>query len=738
MKREHSNRLLSWVLGLGGIVLIIILLNAGEARAWDNPSNIAIYLEDGESEHQYLLDYEDDTSYVNLSLVNYLPRDTQDRVLLICSETFVDVGMEDRWDLDFVNPVGGYDNAFYVDEHGQEYYKYMVAGDGTPTRVELAIDHRYLEPFNNHDQVRYSIRGVDYEAWLEPSNPTQREQFLEYVVDEGGWRNVSYLLEDGYVPEPDYEREVQLSMRVILTPPQPILFVDEYITALAGQSYNLSVMVRGHLPKDFIVVTAEMDHESAPYWDIVAENYILGSKIALDRDDTTTFFLRITPDINHSRVAGDRSYELKLRAESMQNPGGSHVLKVEVYVPIRYDPTITVSGSGSKPASVNGSTTAFRFMLANRGSIKDEIGITVELGERTRAGSTDDFWTKTIEPAGPFILPAGETLTIYVNLSPALDNEKIAAGLYPVLVNASSQRHPGLGSQALVTVEMPSLHLPDSILPVEVPSQENRGGLEQRGIFRVTNPWELENHFELDLEVVDDSGAVVANPAQSADWQFNLRNAFTAASLLERSFRLAPGESLDVEFAVTPPTGTPVGNYTLRFITKGTEPVRHEYSSSNTFTLLPPELFISPLDIAIGPASPMVGKKLVINATIHLNGSLAEPVQVKLILENEAGESYTAFRIANFSGAGEGSQDLCFEIPPTGSLLGVCTVTITLDTGDLFIEQREDNNQASAMFLIRDQPAEDLEGPDNSLSIVCSLVLLMLFLAFLSWPQAEK
>jgi len=270
------------------LLVVVLLVGSEEAESWDGVSNVGLYMKDpGDLQVRAVRAYEDDTIQFNLSLVNYEEHDLAERTVLLCVVPDVRDGDEENWDYEFLDAVWG-GLPVFTGEHPNfgvvDFYKYHVDGNGTPTNVTFEVAHDYEIPPDNHDTIDYRIYGLDYEVDDEPTVPYPNmtlpeslERFWTKIIQRDWNHNITYLLEDGEVPNTNHSNAQELRVFVVPNPLDPNIYVHPSIAVSAGSAYKLLLTVMNEgAQEDQLQFFAELVGDTKGHWDIQAEDYVFG------------------------------------------------------------------------------------------------------------------------------------------------------------------------------------------------------------------------------------------------------------------------------------------------------------------------------------------------------------------------------------------------------------------------------------------------------------------------------
>jgi len=701
-------------------------------KARKQASNIGLYMRDTDDcPTLNIRAGEDDVVTFDLRLENYNASDFVERVVLLYVVPRVNHGDEDNWEFAFLD-AENHGLPYFTGDHPvfgtTDFYKYVVKGDGTPTNVTFWFWHDYEILIDNEDDIEFLIHGLDYEAEDEPEQEEELERFLFKIIENGSCQNhnVTYLMEEGKIPNVDATNLKRLRSFICGCPGfLPWVRPDNtFIEMVADEvHHDLSVTLENEgWEDDELSLEAEVEDDTAEWWDVSAKlPYMLGNFIPLDgspcgvnRNFTVTLLISLKNPANYTKVPHG-SYKLRLTAES--NRGGFTDEKIVIINLLqRYDPQIYLdpTDTDDKLAHTNGTPTSFRFKLKNNGTLTDTISLDAEAGDMAnRAGDTNEYWTREFYPASPVTLGPGETVDVYLNITPTLDNTKIFPGKYPVFVNVTSDNNPARKDVAEVYVRMPSLYAPPDD-PVAPPFQI---GSEEVLKFTVMNLGRVEDTLALGLELRDPAGALVASLDEPGSWLFSFKNADTGAPLTESSVTLASWAEQDVHLRITPMAGTPSGDYTLHISITPGELGQDMRMLDVPLTVLPLDLWITSDDIEIIPPEVDEGEVVVIKVTVHLDGAIEPPISVEFFYKTtSSGFVYLGGVELDFGGKVNTEETVTFtwdkaNVPrATGQ-----NIRVWVDAADLVKEENETNNAASATITVREK-SDNNESSDGLIS----------------------
>ena len=701
-----------------GITLIMI---DNESKL--QKSNVAMYMADGEDNVEYAQAYEDGTVYFNLSLENYIPGDSEDRYVLLYVDEDAIQGDSARWSFKFLNPIDGEDTANFSYK-GIDYYAYLVDSDSAnPTTVQIEVNHLYNQEEDNQDRIAYTIRGFDYEANTAPPWQNNWTKFLMNMTDEL-WgnpdgdvhSNLTYLQDKPNTPsirdEEFPEEEITLNARIIANPYDPDISALDSIVITPGEVYPFTATVRNEGQQtDQIKFTAKLDHSNEGYWTIEATNYVFEDDISLVTEGSQPIYLEITAPVDFDDVpAGE--YDLILTATS-KDPRFKDIHTVNIVVPQRYDPLLTVVGEDDKNAATDGTNTTFDLRLRNDGSLDESFDMFAEVQDRTAraAGDTDDFWYKAFS-LDPVRVNADGTIEFTVNLKPELDNEKIAPGKYPVRLVATSQNNTAQYSETEIIVRMPNLYNPEAAVDSAPPSIQV--GATGSYLFTLTNNGVVEDIMSLDFTIK--VGEDIFTSTSPGDWGFEFRDAETSQTI-NAPYQVTLGttpetKSKSIYLLITPPQGTLVDDYELTIIAKSEGPVddliMNDWNGVPlVITVVLPDLFIDTADISFNNDKVKEGDSVTITATVHLDGSIGTTSVKVGFFYHTAAQGFVSIGTEDldFGGAADTTQNVEFvwasaKVPQ----LDKDNIRVVVDTNSDVLEDNEDNNAATASLTVE---AED-------------------------------
>ena len=738
----------SFLLLLALFCLAFLVLGNEGVKANREESSIAVWMYEDESDIAYADAYHNDTLYFNLSLENYDSRDNQGRYIFLNLQGVVEVGYEERWELKVMNPMEG-ENVVNFTYEGNNYYKFFVEGDGTPTKVELAIDHHYTRVEDNQDRIRFQVWGFDLDEEEDPHSGNWTH-FLEEKVDyangdTGGTCNVTYLLEDqSYVPDfgpggDEFVYEGVLNTRVIPNPLDPAIYCNDNIVVTPGEPYNLSVnLVNEGNQEDEIRITAELNSSTGAYWELESSNYDFGSRIELGSAKGKLIYLEITASPDFEDIP-EGEYDLVLTAISQTAPFCKDIHTIKVTVPKRYEPLLTVVGEDDKNAAVDGSFTTFNLRLRNDGALNESFDMFAQVQDKSAraAGKTDAYWDKMFS-LGPVRVEAGNYVAFTVNLSPELDNTKIAPGKYPIRLVATSQNNTARFSETEIIIRMPNLYNPEARLDSAPPSP-HRYNTPLNFLFTITNNGVVEDTMTLDFNIEGDDIFTAHNPG---DWLFEFRDYDTGQNL-SYPYQVTLGttpetKSRSIHLFITAQTQIPLGSYPLTIIARSEGPIPVQTTDWQGEPLMIvlgpyfPDLSISTEDIRFSENPVTEGDPVTITATVHLDGYIgSNTVTVGFYYRSAQGFTFIGERELNYGGASDTKQNISFTwekawVPNSPEN----NIRVVVDARDVVLEEDENNNDAEATLKVTEKrpppPNDEITLP---LILGAGVVLFLIFLA---------
>jgi len=755
------------------MIFTVFLLHTEEAVK--QPSNVGLYMKDGDFSSKTVKAGEDDTIEFEMELVNYNASDDKNRIVLLYILPEVAHGDADNWAYRFKDA----ENAglpYFRGDHPLfgtvDFYKYTVdANEANPTDVTFEVSHDYEKIVDNDDDSYYKILGLDYEVGTElldkkpgETDAEARQRFFFKIIENGSEQNhnVTYLLDDGDLPNTEIDNALRLRAFVTRTPFEPICEPNKFfIDLVADEIYDeLVISVRNDGSQDDnINLSAVLDHGSAESWNIRAEApFVFKTYYAAGKDGAGGYQVKIfvslddPTDIN--KVPSPGTYNLKLIVESDKG-GFTDEKTVEINLLQRYDPKINLNTSDSddKIAKTDGpptTPTTFNFRVKNNGTLTDTIALLAEVQNiGSRAGDTNDYWTKTFFPTSPLVdVAPGEIVDVMMNLTPTLNNELIPPGKYPVYVNATSTNNIARKDQAMVYIRMPSLYNPQADIVSEPIDAEIQVGTPGVYRFTVTNAGQVTDTFTLGFTVKDGDGTEVANEANLGDpaWTFLFENADTGATLENRQLTLATGASQDVLFKITPPAGAPIGDYDVEIIATSGGPAKQKATIPATFTLTLPNLWIDTEDIEIIPSPVDEGKDVTIKVTVHLDGAVNKTMKVEFHYHTAA-SGFTFIDEEDLDFGGKTGKDVTevveFVWKAKIPYAVENNIKVTIDATDVVVESDETDNEATATIKVNPIDKDEEEFPwipviGGAAVIIVVGILLLAYLGFLPFLFAWK
>jgi len=742
MNRKHLNIRMAAALLFLAVLLLVVLAIGSEGAQGRQPSTIGLYTENPDDPGTRTVKAnEDDNAVFDLVLENYDDGDTENRVVLLYALPDVLSGDEDNWAFSFGNSEGDGEVFYTYDHptHGElDYFKYLVSGNGTPTEVEFNVTHDYEGSGDNDDRVRYLVRGLDYEEEDEPVDEGERERFLDKIVGKDENNNITYLLDEGEEPNVDYTNELRLEVMVVSDPFNPRCYPErDSMDVVANTSYALGVTVRNDgQQEDELKLEAAVKNDTHGFWNISAlAPYTLGDYVELESQGEFTATLLITAPLDEDQ-APEGSYELELSCVS-KGSGYVDEASVEVDLLQRYDPLIALNSTDSADKIIDtfGAATSFRFNLTNNGTLTDTIALQAEVGDiDTRAGGTNDHWTREFYPTGPLTVAPGETVDIRMNLTPVFDNWKIPPEKYPVSVTASSTNNGSRTDETVVRIRMVDLYSPVLRFldqPADVIQANNAGTYRLSAL----NDGQVEDTFSLGLEIRDGEGNLVADLVDPGHWDVSFTDLDTGATIEARQLPpLAPGEEYVFRLGIRPPVGMHSGEYTFNVSITSRGPEREMAALEQPFSIILPDLWIGNWDIVILPDEVEEGDEVIIWATVHLVGSISTPIRVEFFYSTGS-DGFVFIGYVDLDFGGKADTEGVAEL--TWSYVVESTVKVTVDAANDVEEADENNNQATASVEVSSYYT-DISSDPACFDIIGPAILGMAFITKTGYDKRKK
>jgi len=430
-------------------------------------------------------------------------------------------------------------------------------------------------------------------------------------------------------------------------------------------------------------------------------------------------------------------YQLELRAVSETDPMFNHTTEVTIELLQRYDPLINLSSldTDDKVVYTDGNSTRFSFALTNNGTLPDTITITAEVGNMlARGGITDPHWTKEFYPSGNVVVGPNETVSLSVNLTPALDNWKIMPGTYPVHINVSSKSNGNRTNGTMVHLRMPDLHnlaLTDlTAYPVGMmPGREGMFG------FTVTNGGVVDDTMTLGFWIEDQGGTIVSSDEFPGEWDYAFEDADTGATFDFNRVTLAPGSSRHVLLKLTPPVGTSPGTYDIEITVASGGPTGETRNLTASFAVTLPDLWIESTDIEITPDDVEEDDEVKIRATVHLGGAIEVPIKVEFFYHTAAsGFVYIGEVDLDFGGKSGADVTETVELKWKARVPYAVenNIKVMMDATDVVEESDETNNEAVTTIVVVevfDPPPPPPDPPIVSYFLVSVIMVILVVLA---------
>jgi len=737
------------------LLLVLLAIHGSEtAGAERKASSIALYLQEGENSAALITGGGEDSVSIEFELTNYNESDPADRCVLISTLYMTTEGDGGNWNFSFPNAVGG--GPFYIYKYpgGGElpFYKYVVKGDGTPEPVMLEVSHLNNQfPWNASDAINLNLRGQDYSLDSEPEDDEELERFLDKYLGNSSKHNVTYLLADGKHPTTSYNHQKNYPISVVEPNLQWQLLVEETVELIPGREHRIPVTVFNHwyagLPD--VVVEAELKASSSLNHSLRAQApHEIGEVFQMGESYEELGLLVTISPVQETALA--EAYELEISSLFV----GCNLLTTTVHVTIlnTHGLYLNVSGPEELIAGVDGGPTVFSFQMTNAGNLTDSFDLEVELGDPgTRATSTDPYWSRELTPSGEVEVAAGETVNLTLSLTPTLNNSKIPAGRYPVILKASSRNDVNKTDRAAVVIRMPQLFDPLVEYPQTQELEYLRAGTTTELWFRVTNNGSLEDSFVLDISLFHETEGVVATLDNPVAWDLSVRELGSEIPLEGDLLQpLGPGNTSEVLVSVTTPPGTSLGDYTLEFSIRSGGTGGRTAKATAPCALALPDLFMGTGDVEVleKDRTPLEwfeelpeGETIIIKATIHLNGSFGSEVEVGFYYK-----SAQAFELIGSKTVSFGDEfgpdvtrtvELTWKGKRTETIDFFENIQVRVDPDNKITESNENNNMDSAgAWFVETKDEGGLGGPAPSgFELV---VLVVVLLPALVWHSKKR
>jgi len=751
-----------------GVLLLVVLMVGGEGAAEKQASSVGLYMrEPGDDGRftQLVAAGEDDTVTFELKLENYKGSDDEDRAVLLYVLPDVKHGDEENWEFEFTD-AENWGLPVFTGDHPDfgtvDFYKYVVSGNGTQTNVTFEVSHDYEVIADNADDMEYLIRGLDYEAEDEPTEPYEnltlresKERFWRKIIqrDGGTNHNITYLMDDGETPNIELSTAEELRAFVFVPPPPPpSLIVNKESIYLVADEMNSEVIAtlgnRGS-QKDEFKLLVEFDDPTALLWNISAQpppQLDTWYPLEAVEEEAITLLISLKEPTDHNNVPS-RSYGLKLTMESRVS-GYTYEAFIETFggqwkrcsfvinLLQRYDPQIYLDPTDTDDKLINtdGSPTSFKFKLKNTGTLTDTISLKAEVQNiESRAGDTNDDWTKSFYPVSPITLEPGETIDVLVNLTPELDNDKIPPGKYPVYVNITSINNLARTDHSMVYLRMANLYNPGWPPPPD-PPKKIWVGTTGAYTFMVRNSGQADDTFTLNFTIRNSYGTLVASDEAPGGWVYTFKDADTGRTFENNQFSLAADGSVNASLELTPPVGLPLGDYDLDIsITSAGPPQTMESIPTATFVVILPDLWIGPDDIVFFPHNADENQEVTLWATAHLKGGVSATVRIGLYYSTPDGFTLVEEKELDFKGESgkKGIQTVNFSWKCERPYAKMKNLKVVLDAGNNIAEEKEDNNEVMVTLTVRELPGqvEKHHLSSGSQFLMATIALLLALLA---------
>lgn len=732
---------------LAGLVLLVfaallIVLSSGftqEVEAEEKASNIAIYLEEGDSLSLKIPGGRENSSDVGITLHNYNESDDKDRVLLIFSH-YMRTSGDTNWNITFLDVDGG-EVPFFMRKTEYSFfpiYKFVVKGDGTAVNATLRITHlNNHSPANISDAIELLVFASDYELGTEPEDPEELDRFLQSRIDNEH-RNMSYLIARGKHPS------TTLSSRItgyisVFSPDVPwTLTSDRQELALESQKEEiLQLTLYNYWYPTFPQTTLQAGFKG--FSGLNGALHLKGPYLFGEPFQMTEEGLALELILNLSKAlekAPGGDYQLELVASF----GNYHneTLTVTVSVPNIHGLYINLTGALEQTARVDGEPVLFHYMISNHGNLVENVSLSAEMGALlVRAGETDSHWSRQFKPSSQFLLEPDQELNVTLEILPAMDNFKIPAGSYPLVVILSSDADTNKTDHALAHITMPWLY--SRTLNFQPPTQSSilRPGQETGFRFWVTNTGAIEDIFLVVATLEHQDDGLVSRFADPGDWGFDIIDLYSSQSIQNGSLSvMGPGGSREVRVELRPPEGAKEGVYTLNLSIISSGPGEGVATAQAMTKLESADLFINSWgDITVrkadgselGMTTALVeGTTVNIKATVHLNGSMNLAVEVAFYYRADLEYELISTQIVDFTGE-DGTNvirtvEIGWKARANENPLIFDNVKVVVDPENKIGEANEDNNVGLTGIMV-EKKKDDSPGFAPSFLVVALLAV---------------
>jgi len=764
------------LLSLAAIVLLVFMALSvflfQTEMADPQPSSVGLYMRSDEGgDARFTLDFlagQDDTQDFELKLENWNTSDDKGRTVLLYVLPYLQQGEEENWEFEFTDATNAGIPVYTGThpEHGTvDLYRYLVLGDGTQTNVTFQVKHDFEVMADNDDDMEYLIKGIDYESADEPTEEAHgytvqelKERFWKKILERDGGtnHNVTYLMDDEEQPNVDVTNAKRLRAFIPTDTSDPECYPKDpfgvdvsSISMVADEEYDelLVYVTNEGKQDDELQLQVEMDDPSAASWTIKAQApHAIGTYYPVDKlgdREIITLLISLKDPTDYGAVP-EGPYSLKLTVESkLSGLEDEETVTINLQQRWKLEFNLDPTDTDTKDAETDGTATTFTFNLKNAGTMDDSIAIKAEVQNLgSRAGDTNDEWTKVFYPTSPISVAAGETIDVLLNLTPKLDNEKIPPGQYPVYVNVSSTNNLARTDQEMVYIKMPNLYNPDYSDFVKPAGDVIQIGTEGLFTFTVKNSGKVDDTFTLSFSVKDGDGTLIASDGVPGDWVYTFEDD-SGVELEDNEIFLAADASEQVRFKLTPPAGLAAGDYDVEITISSAGPTKvKEIIPAATFTATRPDLTIDSVEIV--PDDVKEGDEVTIKAAVRLHGATDKVVKVEFHYHTAAaGFTFIGEEDLDFGGKADTVETVEFKWKAKKPQAVEQNIKVLVDATDVVDEADENNNEATGTITVEEKVPDEEEVPwvpiiAGTAAVAVAGILILSYLGFLPFLFAGK
>ncbi|UCE36005.1 MAG: hypothetical protein JSW00_10620 [Thermoplasmata archaeon] len=336
------------------------------------------------------------------------------------------------------------------------------------------------------------------------------------------------------------------------------------------------------------------------------------TNLDVDYTESTTVSISITPDRSKALVG---EYQIEIRANSIGDPGVSHLIVLTVEITPLPDVTLTPDNQGDDgyPEDI----IDYLVEIQNSGNTQDTFLLTLEGPNKDWAEILDTSENPISEVTLQALGVPGYFVDVIVRVTIPGAGETIAYQIYPITLKATSTILEGVHDSAMVSTNVEQW--------VELDLAYAGSGLPQKDY----NPNEKSPEFSFRVtnygNIDEDSIEVIVGDLPE-DWDFTPK---IIPDILE------PGETITFQIEFTIPPDGDVDDYEMDvYVVSSADPSVESQHVVITISVVMPDLVISSGDISgledTEYLKGRVGTAITITATVHNEGtSRAESIQVK-------------------------------------------------------------------------------------------------------------